>query len=118
MSGNAKAKKEKSISFGENQTIIIPNIPWEEGTPSEEGSWQPVVRKHRRKARTRKRGKRKGRKVHLLSVSNHEQAAKVRGALADRGANGGVAGADTRVTQASGRCADITGIDNHKIKNA
>ena len=73
-------------------------------------------RKHRRKkARTRKRGKRKGRKVHLLSVSNHEQATKVRGALVDRGANGGVAGADTRVIQASRRYVDITGIDNHKI---
>ena len=49
--------------------------------------------------------------VHLLSVSNHEQATNVRGALVDRGANGGVAGADTRVIQASGRHVDITGID-------
>ena len=41
-----------------------------------------------------------------------------RGVLVDRGANGGVAGADTRLTRTSGCHANITGIDNHKIKNA
>ena len=53
----------------------------------------------------------------MITVSNHERSLDARGALVDRGANGGVAGADTRLIRASGRHADITGIDNHKIKN-
>ena len=53
----------------------------------------------------------------MITVSNHERSPDARGALVDRGANGGVAGADARLMRASGRHVDITGIDNHKIKN-
>ena len=65
----------------------------------------------------REANKKVARCIFCQLASNHEQATKVRGALVDGGANGGVAGADTRVMQASGRHVDITGIDNHKIKN-
>ena len=57
------------------------------------------------------------RSVHMITVSNHERSLDARGALVDRGASGGIAGADTRLIRASGRHVDVTGIDNHKIKN-
>ena len=37
--------------------------------------------------------------------------------LIDRGANGGIAGTDTRVIQDTGRTIDLSGIDNHTINN-
>jgi hypothetical protein len=40
---------------------------------------------------------------------------KRRGALVDRGANGGIAGDDTRVIHKHLRKVDVTGIDNHKM---
>ena len=39
-----------------------------------------------------------------------------RGALIDRGANGGVAGNDTRIINRSNRLVDITGIDDHELQ--
>ena len=39
------------------------------------------------------------------------------GALVDRGANGGIAGRDTRLIQKSVRTVDLTGIRNHTVKN-
>jgi hypothetical protein len=38
-----------------------------------------------------------------------------KGALVDRGANGGIAGDDVRVIAKTGRSVDIQGIDNHRI---
>jgi hypothetical protein len=38
-----------------------------------------------------------------------------RGALVDRGANGGIAGDDVRIIHESGRQVDVQGIDNHQI---
>eukprot|EP00934_Nitzschia_sp_Nitz4_P006215 Nitzschia sp. Nitz4//scaffold143_size57137//53597//57072//NITZ4_006523-RA/size57137-processed-gene-0.42-mRNA-1//1//CDS//3329536473//6205//frame0 len=38
-----------------------------------------------------------------------------RGALVDRGANGGMAGADTRIIARTDRNVDVTGIDNHEL---
>ena len=38
-----------------------------------------------------------------------------RGALVDRGANGGIAGDDVRIISDSGRQVDVQGIDNHQI---
>ena len=40
-----------------------------------------------------------------------------KGALIDRGANGGVAGQDVRVIAKSDSSVNITGIDNHEMKN-
>ena len=40
-----------------------------------------------------------------------------RGSLVDRGANGGLAGADIRVISKSDKCVDITGIDNHCMQS-
>ena len=37
--------------------------------------------------------------------------------LVDRGANGGMAGSDVRLLEASDRFADITGIDEHSLMN-
>ena len=39
------------------------------------------------------------------------------GALVDRGANGGIAGADTRIIHKTGRQVDVQGIDNHQMVN-
>jgi hypothetical protein len=38
-----------------------------------------------------------------------------KGALVDRGANGGIAGSDVRVINKTGKSVDIQGIDNHRI---
>ena len=54
----------------------------------------------------------------MITVSNHERSLDGRGASVDRGANSGVAGADTRLMRTSGRHVDITGTDNHKIESA
>ena len=37
--------------------------------------------------------------------------------LIDRGANGGIAGTDTRVMHRTGRTIDLSGIDNHTVNN-
>ena len=49
-------------------------------------------------------------------VSSHICSTK-RGALVDRGANGGVAGSDTRIIGQTGRTVVITGIDDHQLDN-
>jgi hypothetical protein len=38
-----------------------------------------------------------------------------RGALVDRGANGGIAGEDVRITSKTGKFVDVQGIDNHHL---
>ena len=59
----------------------------------------------------------------LLCVNNHlytvhKSCSKQRGALVDRGANGGLAGGDTRIlTQHPSRKVDIQGIDNHRVND-
>jgi hypothetical protein len=40
---------------------------------------------------------------------------KTRGALIDRGANGGVVGSDVWIINRSDRCVDITGIDDQEL---
>ena len=40
-----------------------------------------------------------------------------RGALIDRGANGGLAGSDVRAIHIAGREVDVQGIDNHQLTN-
>ena len=40
-----------------------------------------------------------------------------KGALVDRGANGGICGNDVRVIEKSHRIVDVRGIDNHEIPN-
>jgi hypothetical protein len=57
-------------------------------------------------------------KVHdvMYQVSNHKQT-MLPLALIDRSANGGVAGADTRLIDKSLRSAHIQGIDDHMIKD-
>ena len=46
-------------------------------------------------------------------ISNH--TIQGRGSLVDRGANGGIAGSDTRVIFRHLRKVDVTGIDNHEM---
>ena len=48
------------------------------------------------------------------AVSNYRTALR-KGALVDRGANGGIAGEDVRVIAETSRQVDIQGIDNHRI---
>jgi hypothetical protein len=50
--------------------------------------------------------------THKRSLRNN---VKRRGALVDRGANGGIAGDDTRVIHKHLRKVDVTGIDNHEM---
>ena len=42
-------------------------------------------------------------------------ASHSKGALIDRGANGGIAGNDVRIISKTDRSVDIQGIDNHRI---
>ena len=48
------------------------------------------------------------------SVSKHKHRSK-RGALVDRGANGGIIGNDAKVIYTHQRVVDVTGIDNHEL---
>jgi hypothetical protein len=50
------------------------------------------------------------------SVSKHDLRSP-RGALVDRGANGGIAGNDVKIIERTGRTIDVTGIDNHQVNN-
>jgi hypothetical protein len=52
----------------------------------------------------------------MYQVSNHKQK-MLPLALIDRGANGGVAGSDTRLIDKSQRSFHIQGIDDHMIKD-
>jgi hypothetical protein len=49
----------------------------------------------------------------VYSASNHRSTR--RGALVDRGANGGIAGDDVRIIDKSGQFVDVQGIDNHQL---
>ena len=60
------------------------------------------------------------RKVNMTNISYVVSAFKaIQGpsSLVDRGANGGVAGADVRIIAKTNRKVDIQGIDNHRITN-
>ena len=48
-------------------------------------------------------------------VSQHQISRSKRGALVDRGANGGIIGNDAVVIYQHQRQVDITGIDNHEL---
>ena len=50
-------------------------------------------------------------------VSQHVTRSNNRGALVDRGANGGILGADARVILQHTREVDVTGIDNHALNS-
>ena len=49
-------------------------------------------------------------------MSAHKHTSS-RGALVDRGANGGLAGADVRVIARTDRKVNMSGIDNHQMTN-
>ena len=50
-------------------------------------------------------------------VNDHRRAYKGIGALVDRGANGGIAGSDTRVIYRTKKTIALSGIDNHIVRN-
>jgi len=50
------------------------------------------------------------------NVTAHEHR-REGSALIDRGANGGMAGADVKLIETTERKADVNGIDNHEVKN-
>ena len=50
-------------------------------------------------------------------VNNNRELPKGWTALVDRGANGGIAGQDTRVLATMDRSIDLSGIDNHTVLN-
>ena len=54
--------------------------------------------------------------VSMAHLANKPSASK-RGALVDRGANGGIIGSDARVMIKHQRQVDVTGIDNHEMSN-
>ena len=51
----------------------------------------------------------------IYRVSQHSQRRSKRGALVDRGANGGILGNDAHVILTHQREVDVTGIDNHEV---
>ena len=58
------------------------------------------------------------REVNTTSVTyniSSTRATQSKGALIDRGANGGIAGDNVRIISKTGRSVDIQGIDNHRI---
>ena len=54
-------------------------------------------------------------KRHIYKVSANVASGTRRGALVDRGANGGILGNDARVTLQHMQTVDVTGIDNHEL---
>ena len=60
-----------------------------------------------------------GKRYRQVNTSNiiysHSRVTSTRGALIDRGANGGICGNDARVIAKTGRTVDVQGIDNHQI---
>ena len=48
---------------------------------------------------------------------NSKQLKKKEGGLVDRGANGGIAGRDTRVLHETTRTIDLSGVDDHTVRN-
>ncbi len=48
---------------------------------------------------------------------NCKSTARLWASLIDRGANGGIAGTDTRVVSTTGRTIDLSGIDDHTVRN-
>ena len=60
-----------------------------------------------------------GKRYRQVNVSNilyhHSHDTSKRGALVDRGANGGICGNDVRIISKTGRSVDVQGIDNHQI---
>ncbi len=55
--------------------------------------------------------------MHEITYSVSKARSQTRGSLVDRGANGGVAGSDVRVMYYTDRKVDISGIDNHEVKD-
>ena len=56
------------------------------------------------------------RQAHVVyRVSNIHARNKSPGSLVDRGANGGLLGADGRVIHQYNKTVDVTGIDNHEV---
>ena len=53
--------------------------------------------------------------LHVPYRVSHNSAHPSRGALIDRGANGGLAGPDVRVISRTDRTVDVSGIDNHQM---
>ena len=60
-----------------------------------------------------------GKRYRQVNVSNilyhHSHDTSKRGALVDRGANGGICGNDVRIISKTGRSVDVQGINNHQI---
>jgi hypothetical protein len=54
-------------------------------------------------------------KRHVYKVSANVASGTKRGALVDRGANGGILGNDVRVILQHMRMVEVTGIDNHEL---
>ena len=52
-------------------------------------------------------------KTHIYHVSKHSSSHC--GSLIDRGTDGGLAGADVRILERTGRTVSVTGIGNHEI---
>ena len=48
---------------------------------------------------------------------NCRQTRRLWASLIDRGANGGIAGTDTRVIDTTSRTIDLSGIDDHTVRN-
>ena len=56
------------------------------------------------------------REVNMAKVRYcHSHSRTRRGALVDRGANGGICGNDVRIINKTGRMVDVQGIDNHQV---
>ena len=53
----------------------------------------------------------------VYAVSRRQTSTVKRGALVDRGANGGLAGSDVRALYKTDRQVDVQGIDNHQLTN-
>ena len=60
------------------------------------------------------------RKVNVTKVtcySSNQVTHSRKGALVDRGANGGIGGADVRVIERTDRLVDVTGVGNHQVND-
>ena len=101
----ANATKREKLSPADLRRVLSSSVSRYAGKPNDDHSTKEMIVD----------GK-KFRQINVAQtyrVSEHKTA--LYDSLADRGANGGVAGEDTRMINTSERRVDIRGIDNHQV---
>ena len=87
------------------------------GDESENASQKPGGRSVQQEIKVETNTHRLVNNVNILCSCSTREHTPFKGSLVDRGANGGIAGSDMRVTCQSDCIVDMRGIDNHRMNN-